>query len=446
MRIELINVLGFVVPLIFLLFEKIAGKSTRDKEKEYVYISIGTVIICELYSFVNIFMDDVIFSVIFWIQNHWWVGAVYILVIAILPSVVAKEERRQGTFRAQGDYAGKNRKFNLRGVAASYAVYLLIYCVVGDFNYLKFFYIEELVPLIASVSVWMAIIYQKIEHEKDKAGKVDHDTSLKHMNQKLNLLHLFNMYFLVIVSVVYLVAYTIYCNKYHIGIVIHPIAYYILITVALWFFYTLSQHEHRYLYILSIIFIPVILISSVYWMSWFTLSQEMRLWQWIFVFVHSMIYIACVFWKERVIRVGLYNRNGRNRGIRFGRWVVFSENNFLLILPVVVTIIYTIIWALPSFIDRIPVTEADNYIDMICEDTDVDADIVIEMAKKQEMYNETVETYDIQAFMRFLSEELGEQLLEKGFIEEEGGVPTRNDLEKRLVNAPRKGDKDKEGQ
>lgn len=432
-----INILGFAIPIILLIFEKIDEKLVPDREKEYGYISLGQAIVCEIYSFVNIFMDELFFPMLLWIQNHWWIVGMYILVISVLPYITARKERRQGRFEAEEDYAEKNLRFNLKGVAASCAVFGLIYSVVGDFGYLRFFYIEDLVPLIVSVSVWLVIFYQKIECKKYKAGEVDHDTSLKHMNQKLNLLHLFNVYFLAIISVVYLVTYTIYCNKYHIDIVIHPAAYYILITVALWFFYTLTQHEHQYLYILSIIFIPVILISSVYWMTWFTLSQKMRFGEWLFVLAHSIFYILCIFKRENVLCIRRHNGTENSTGIRIGEWEILFENNFLLILPIVVAIIYIIVWGLPSFIDRLPANEAYNYIDMICEDTGVDIDAVIEMAKEQEMYNETVGTYDIEAFMRFLSEELGEQLLEKGIIEEEGSVPARDELEKRFLNAPR---------
>ena len=44
-----------------------------------------------------------------------------------------------------------------------------------------------------------------------------------------------------------------------------------------------------------------------------------------------------------------------------------------------------------------------NYIDMICADTDMDADEVIKQSEEQDMYNKEDGTYDIEAFMRFLS-------------------------------------------
>ena len=431
-----INILGFVSFLIYLLFEAIAIIMKKEKEKEYVYISICLNIVHGIYLFANI-KDGVIFSALLWVQEHWWVAGVYILFAAVLPYVTAKKERNNETFWAKENYAIRNLKYNIMGVAASCAVFALIYSVVWDFSYLKYFYIEDLIPLLASVSVWIAIIYQKIERKKYKAKKLDHDPSLKHMNQKLNLLHLFNVYFLAIISVVYLVSYTIYCRMYNISVVINPRACYVLISITLFFFYIISQHEHRYLYLFTIIFIPVVLISTVYWMSWFSLSQEMRLWQWIFVYVHSLLYMFFIFKRERVICVKRYINGEKCRGIKIWKWVLRFENSFLLVLPVVVGLIYFVVWALPSFIDRLPANEAYHYIDMVCEDTDLDADKLIEMAEEEEMYNEADETYDIEAFMRFLSEELGEQMLEKGIIEEQGSMPTRRVLQDLYLNAPR---------
>lgn len=74
---------------------------------------------------------------------------------------------------------------------------------------------------------------------------------------------------------------------------------------------------------------------------------------------------------------------------------------------------------------------------MIWKDTDLDADEVIKRSWEQEMYNEENETYDIEAFMRFLSWELDIQLLDKGIIDKQGDIPTREILEDRLRNKPR---------
>lgn len=436
------KILGFVTPAILKFFEITARKLTQNKEeeKEYAFISWGVIAVCWCYSFANIHCTDgAFFSALLWIQEHWWILAAYILIMAWLPSVVAQKEREKGTFWADENYALRNRRFNLIGVGAACAVFGLADGVIIDFGALKYFYVDDLIPSIASVSVWIAIIYQQIERKNYKAKELDHDPALKHLNQKLNLLHLFHVYLLVIVSVVYLVSYTRYCWTYHIEIVIRPVYYYILITVALIFFYALSQHEHRYLYLTSIICIPIILISSVYWMTWFTFSREMRFWQWVFVFIHSMLYMFFIFKKEKIICVRRYedNADSAHTGIRIGKREIIFENYFPLVLPVIVGIIYIIIWKLPSFIYRLPASEAYNYIDMICADTDINADEVIKQSEEQDMFNKEDGTYDIEAFMRFLSRDLGEQLVEKGIINEEGDVPSREVLNKRYVNKPR---------
>lgn len=121
-----------------------------------------------------------------------------------------------------------------------------------------------------------------------------------------------------------------------------------------------------------------------------------------------------------------------------GKWKLTSKYNGLLYLPFVVMVIYGLIWILPFSTDRLPANEAYNYIDMICLDTDVEADDVIKNARGQKMYDEADNSFDVEKFMRYLSEELSTQLLNKGIIENEGDVPTRDILENRYLNAPRR--------
>lgn len=135
----LIKIMDFVMPITLFILQKIAEKMFPDQEKEYGYISLGMLIVSSIYSFVNIFMDEVIFSIMFWVQNYWWIVGIYILLIAVLPSIIAQKERRKGTFKAHKDYAVKNCKYNVIGFAASSATFGLIYSVVGNFSYLKFF-------------------------------------------------------------------------------------------------------------------------------------------------------------------------------------------------------------------------------------------------------------------------------------------------------------------
>lgn len=439
---DFVKILGLIVAFAPKVFEATAKKLMKNKEeeKEYSYITSLMLAVCVIYYIAGLqITDNPIFAALRWIQNHWFVAAVYILIAAVLPSVVARKEREKKQFRANKSYASRNCMYNLMGAAAAGAVFGLASGVIKDFGYLKYFYVDDLIPIFACISVWIAIVYQQGERKKDREKKLDHDPSLKFLNQKLNLLHLFNVYFLSIISVVYLVVYTIYCRINHISIAVRLDNFYFWISVVMVFFYALLQHELRYLYVTSLICIPVILISCVYWTTWLTLNREARFLQWIFVLVHFVIYMLSLFAREKLIRIRRYagSNDTEYMRIRIGKRELALENYFPLVFPVIVGIVYTLIWVMPSFIYRMQANEAYNYIDMICKDTDVDADEVIKRSWEQEMYNEDNETYDIEAFMRFLSRELDVQLLDKGIIDEAGDIPTREVLGEKLKNKPR---------
>lgn len=436
------NLLGLFAPIVLHFLEAITKKLMKEQEteKEYGIITCIMIPVCWGYCFAKAkITDNPVFAVLCWIQKHWWVAAIYILVMAVLPPAVAQKERKKKKFRASESYARQNLMYNVMGAAAAGAVFGLLCEAIGDLDNLKHFYVDDLIPVFACVSVWIAIVYQQMEQKKDRKKELDHDPSLKSMNQKLNLLHLFNVYLVSIISVVYLVVYTIYCQMNHINVMVRPDRACFFISLALIFFYVLLLHEHQYLYVTSIICIPVILISSVYWMSWFTLDREMRFWQWIFVLGHSVIYMLLLFAREKVICVRQCkdDDDAKHKQIRFGKWEIVLKNFFPLVLLVIVSAIYTLIWVIPSFVDRMPADEAYNYIDMICEGTDVDADEVIKRSWEQEMYYEEKDSYDIEAFMRFLTRELGEELLDKGIITEEGDIPSREDLSDRRNKSPR---------
>ena len=57
------------------------------------------------------------------------------------------------------------------------------------------------------------------------------------------------------------------------------------------FFYICGLHQHRHVYLIFVIYVLVILIGSIYWMSWFTVNQDMNKLQTIFIMAHSLIYV-----------------------------------------------------------------------------------------------------------------------------------------------------------
>lgn len=452
MRIDFIKFLSVIALSISTFLEIIDEKQEQEKEKEkekkkeikitYKHISIFLTILYFLYMLMDMFCaNGIIISILPLIQRYWYIIFLYVLIAAIAPSVVAKIELKKGTFNAEKDYVSQNRKLNLYGAAAACASFLVAYIIIGDFGTLEAFYIDDIIPTVASVCIWMTLIYQKTEQKKERAGELDHSAKLKHINQILNLLHLFNVYFLSIVSVIYIVAYTIYCQIYHMGVAI-DIWCLFLLSVILAFFYKLSQHKYQYLYIISIIIVPIILISSIYWMTWIAPSREMRISQIIFIIIHSLLYIFFIFKHEGIISIEHVHKDEaidpkEKGGYKIGRWHIICRNYYLLIFPLIITILYIIVGRLPSAIERLPAYEAYNYIDMICTDTNLDTGNVIEKIKELNIYNETDDSYDIRGFMRFLSEELDEQLLEKKIIEKQGEIPTRDILENIYMKEPR---------
>lgn len=274
----------------------------------------------------------------------------------------------------------------------------------------------------------MTFFYQKREQRRGREKKLDYDASLKHISQRLNLFYLFNTYFLGLISAAYSVTYTIYSQMYHMTLSLN-IACLVLLSFALIFFYALTQHSRYDLYLTAHIAIPIILIGCAYWMSWLAQSREIRSWQWLFITSHSVIYILLIFKREGVITVEKCSETGKRK--------LTSRYSNLLFLPLVVLIIYGLIWILPHSADRLSINEATNYIDMLCFDADMDVDNVIEQARGQAMYDEVNKSFDVEKFMTYLSEVFSAQLVDEGIIRNEGDVPIRRDMETWYLNVPR---------
>lgn len=397
------------------------GKEKDEEKKRYRNIMICLTIAYGIYLTVDAYVGSTVFSIISWLQNHKVLACIYIGVAAILPPALAWVEQKRGTFEAEKRYVLGNLVFNLLGVIAIGGLFTTVQWMIRDFYLLKGFYVEEIVCMTIPIGVWMVLCYQKTERQIEEKGGLDHDASLKNWNQKANLLHLFNMYSLAIISVVYIVAYTIYCQRYHVNRDMNA-WYYIVLSFPLIYFYVLSQHKLRYLNLVAYVVIPAILIASVYWTSWFSMNDKIRSYQWIFITVHSTVYILLVFRKEGV---GIFGKHGESDAV---------SDSYLMVFPMIIIALYTIVWTLPKAIDRLPGNEAYNYVDMLCIDTDTEADTVIQKAMEQNMYDEEDHTYDVEMFMRFLSSELENELVGKGIIEKGGEIPARGDLSTWYLN------------
>lgn len=83
-------------------------KQTEKPEKEYyLYIAGSLPVLYCIYLLVDskCFGNGLILSVLQWIQNHFVIMCIYIIVAAVLPSAVAWIEQKKGKFEAEKSYA-----------------------------------------------------------------------------------------------------------------------------------------------------------------------------------------------------------------------------------------------------------------------------------------------------------------------------------------------------
>lgn len=267
----------------------------------------------------------------------------------------------------------------------------------------------------------------------------DHEADTKWLNQKLNMLHLFHAFFFSAISVVSIVCYSIYCYIHNLPLTIKW-NYFLFLTLALLFFYSLSQHFHQHVYMVFVVMVPVILVSSVYWMSWFAMSVKMRCAQWIFIVVHSLAYAGLIFYRYKMIFIGKYeemeeSRYGKPHKFLKGR-VLAIEHGFQEILLLIVVICYSVSWVVPVLTQRIEGSRAEIFITKVCKDTDINADEMIALAKEQGGYDAVNQDYDRGKYLEFVYEELHEQILDKGIINEESKYLIYEDLRDWCADMP----------
>ncbi|MBD5520934.1 MAG: hypothetical protein HDR03_06860 [Lachnospiraceae bacterium] len=362
-------------------------------------------------------------------QIYWKGICLYILFFALIPPTAALWEQKKKNARIEKSYVMGNTIFNIAGAFSACAMFGIAHYIIRDFSCLKEFKIEKIVSILIPACVWLVLAYQSIEQQKKLP---DHDADTKLLNQKLNMLHLFHAFFFSALSVVLIVCYSIYCYIHNLQLEIHY-TYFILLTLALAFFYLLSQHFHRHVYMVFVVMVPVILVSSVYWMSWFSMSIIMRFLQWLFIVIHSLVYAVLIFYRYKMIFIGKPEEMeaGRSYG-KTHRWFkgkVFAiERGFQGVMLSIVIICYSVSWLVPMLVQRVDGNMAEIFIIKVCRDTDVDADEMIALAKEQGDYDAVNQDYDRDKYLKFMYEELYEQILDKGIINEDSKFLIYEDL------------------
>ena len=406
MRVELD--LSNILELIALTVSWLCGKIDLDSEKLCKVISRSLAVFSVFFLALDALTlaDYFVMELLSFSQRNWIGICCYIFFFALVPPAVASWERKTKDVRMERSYVKGNLIYNVLGALSACAMFGIARNIVGDFSYLREFHIEGIVPILISACVGLVLAYQSIEQHKELP---DHEADTKWLNQKLNMLHLFHAFFLSVISVVSIVCYSIYCYIHNLSLTIKP-NYFVFLSLALLFFYSLSQHFHQHVYMVFVVMVPVILVSSVYWMSWFTMSIKMRCVQWIFIVIQSLIYAGLIFYRYKMIFIG--KREEMEEG-KYGKtlkllrgWVFAIEHGFQVILLLIVIICYSVSWLVPMLTQRIEGSRAETFIIKVCKDTDINADEKIALSKEQSGYDAVNQDYDREKYLEFVYEEL----------------------------------------
>lgn len=398
------------------LCRKINIGEKKDLEK----ISNGVTALSAVYAIISLMelADQFLHSALYLLQKCRNGICIYVFIAAMLPPVTAHIEGKKRGFVSEKHYAVLNAVFNFFGAISACAMFRIAIMAIDDFTCLSVFALEDAIAVLIPLCVGFVLAYQSLEQ---KNADVGHGTSTKWLNQKLNMLHLFHVYFLAFLSVTFIVAYTVYCYMHGRNLEMDG-WYFLLLTLMLLYFYLLSQHRHDYLRLIFAVMVPVILAASMYWMSWFSMSEGMRWWQWIFITVHSVVY-ALLFYIStlRNRKTGPKDTDEEEGGgdIKNRIFKLVRKHIVIVLLIMIIVGAYAVIWCLPLLGKRIGAAEAGRYVMEICEGTEADGEDVMERLAKMEMYDEAEDNFDMKEFLDFVSEELRPQLLEKGIVESE---------------------------
>lgn len=378
-------------------------------------------------------------SITFLLDNlplKWIYG--YILAIALLAPLLAILDRRKSKDAADWKYILGNFLFNLLGAVAALAMLFTAKKEIGDFRYLEEFYIQEIIVLAVPACLAIALSYQALEQEKHAKNandvnnankKMDHSPSLEWINQVFNVLHLFNAYFFSAMSSILIVSYTIYCHSHHMDLYLN-IYYLVFLSSVLVFFYACGLHWSEHVHMVFLVFVPVILISSTYWMSWFVVDRDMMYWHLAYIIIHSLAYVLILYVKNRVIVIGWAEKEKDPAYQIHFNWKISVEIRHMFYVVMVVTIIvaYCVLGIVPFQIERIPYNRTVKYINAICRDTDKNADELLEEMKSREWWDDENADADRTRYLKFLYDNLREEMIEKNVISGEEKALSYDDL------------------
>ena len=287
---------------------------------------------------------NITFEVLRLLQRHWTAVSIYIYAIAILSPICAYFDRKKDSQVATKEYIRNNLVFNMLGALSACTMYYLAHILIPDFGALKEFEIESVVSIFVPACWSFVYLYQQEEQNNPKVR--DHNTSIEWKNQRINMLHLFNVYFFSILSAVYVVAYTVYCRIHNRALVLNG-SYIVYLIMVLVFFFVLSFHEYEYLFMIFQVDVPAILISSVFWMTWFENADDYLFGEICFILIVFMAYVLRLFTRYRIIVFNHPEIDSDEYKIKIFRNRIMIKSAFYIISTLFMIVSYVFILVIP---------------------------------------------------------------------------------------------------
>lgn len=382
-------------------------------------IAILLTIITAVLPMINAFGVSIVFWILNLIQKQWKFICIYIFVFAVLAPLMAVWDRRNYPDEVSRKYIFDNFIWNLIGAACPCFLLNLVHQEIGDFHFIDLYPMDEIVNMLIPVCFWLALAYQSREQRNTE---LDHSASLVRINQRCNLLHLFHTYFWSLVSAVFIVVYIMYSCIHDLPIYWSN-KYIVLIILVLGFFYRCGLHKYNYLYLVFVICIPMILISSIYWMSLFPKNNTMMFIQLGFTIVNMFIYTFIILKRNGII---VLNRTD---------WIKV-ESWFPIVLFFLVMLAYAMLMVALMPGETVSYNYAQSRLIAICEGTDKEPGELFDQIMQENQQTKVKGSIDRVRYLKFVYDNLFSEMLKKNIIEEADASLSFEQLENWYDNLP----------
>ncbi len=224
-----------------------------------------------------------------------------------MPPLQALRERNNQDSIKDKKYILGNWGFNLVGAASAIFMFILLKNEIKNEEFWHNYCVSEILSLCIPFSIGIAMAYQHIEQQLEKQGELrDHSASLQWRNQRLNLLHLTMVFLFSIFSTIIIMCYTLYFHNNKLLLNFSGL-YLVYLCVVLIFFYVCGVHKLEHVYRTFQIYVPIILVASMFWISWFDNIREWESYILAYIVVTLFVYVILVYKRKKIIIIDYGN-------------------------------------------------------------------------------------------------------------------------------------------